>query len=86
MKPKIYSIPSCYYCNHLKELLTNDNIDFIDVNIMLDENQEEYEKIYEATKSEDVPIIRIGKQLFVPDVSFKTIEEAVVLVKKFLNH
>jgi|688.fasta_scaffold408676_2 glutaredoxin len=85
MKPKIYSIPTCYYCNHLKELLSNDNIDFIDVNVMLDENQEEYKKIYEVTKSEDVPIIRIGKQLFVPDVSFKTIEEAADLVKKFIN-
>mgnify|MGYP003657243917 CR=1 FL=1 len=84
-KIKIYSIPECKYCNELKELLTKDGIEYEDVNIMLQENAKEYEKIYEATKSEQVPIVLIGKQLLVPEVSFKSITEAATLTKNFLG-
>jgi glutaredoxin 3 len=83
-KIKIYSIPECKYCNELKELLTKDGIEYEDVNIMLQENAKEYEKIYAATKSEQVPIVLIGKQLLVPEVSFKSISEAAILTKNFL--
>jgi glutaredoxin len=83
-KIKIYSMPECKYCNELKELLTKDGIEYEDVNIMLQENAKEYEKIYAATKSEQVPIVLIGKQLLVPEVSFKSISEAAILTKNFL--
>ena len=83
-KIKIYSIPECKYCNELKELLTKDGIEYEDVNIMLQENAKEYEKIYAATKSEQVPIVLIGKQFLVPEVSFKSISEAAILTKNFL--
>ena len=84
-KIKIYSIPECKYCNELKELLTKDGIEYEDVNIMLQENAKEYEKIYEATKSEQVPIVLIGKQLLVPEVSFKSITECYEITKNFLG-
>ena len=68
----------------LKEKLTNENIEFRNVDIDLPENQEEFNKIIEVSKAEEVPILRIDKQLFVPNVSFKSITEAVELTKKFL--
>ena len=34
--------------------------------------------------AQEVPIVRIDKQLFLPNISFKTIDEAVELTKKFL--
>lgn len=80
----IYSIPQCPYCNELKEILTEDKIEFVDKNVYLDENKEEYEKIREKTKSEEVPIVKVGAQLLVPNISFHSITEAVDLTKKFL--
>ena len=83
-KVRIYSIPECPYCSELKEILTNDGIEFTDINVNLPENQAEYDKLYEITKSDEVPIIKIGKQLLVPNVSFSSIKQASELTKKFL--
>jgi len=80
----IYSIPQCPYCNELKEKLTEANIEFKDVNVFLDENKTEYDAIVEKTKSDEVPIVRVGKQLLVPNISFHSISEAYDLTKKFL--
>jgi glutaredoxin len=78
-------MPTCIYCNELKEILKTENIEYQEVNIMLPENESEYDKICEITKSEQVPIVLVGNQLLVPEVSFKTIKESVELVKRFLN-
>lgn len=82
---RIYSIPQCPYCTELKEILTNEGIEFTDVNVDLPENEQEYNKIYEITKAEEVPIILVNKQLLIPNVSFKSIQEAANLTKKFLG-
>lgn len=81
---KIYTMPSCKYCNELKEKLNGENIEYQDINVMLPENEVEYNKLYEITKSEQVPIVLVGKQLLVPEISFKSINEAVDLTKRFL--
>lgn len=80
----VYSIPQCPYCTELKEKLTDDNIEFKDVNVFLTENKEEYEAILEKTNSDEVPIVKVGNQLLVPNVSFHSINEAYDLTKKFL--
>lgn len=82
---KIYSIPECPYCTELKEILTKEGIEFTDVNVNLPENEAEYNKLHEITKSDDVPIVKVGKQLLVPNVSFRSIREAADLTKKFLG-
>ena len=82
---KIYSIPNCPYCTELKELLTKEGVEFLDVDVNLIENEEEYNQISKITNSDDVPIVKIGKQLLVPNVSFSTIQEAVDLTKRFLD-
>jgi glutaredoxin len=84
-KVTIYTMSDCPYCLELKEKLTNENIQFRNVDIDLPENQEEFNKIIEASNAEEVPIVRIEKQLFLPNISFKTITEAVELTKKFLG-
>jgi glutaredoxin len=83
-KVTIYTMSDCPYCADLKEKLTNENIEFRNVDIDLPENQEEFQTILEASNADEVPILRIDKQLFVPNVSFKSITEAVELTKKFL--
>jgi len=83
-KVTIYTMSDCPYCADLKEKLTNENIEFRNVDIDLPENQEEFNKILEVSNAEEVPILKIDKQLFVPNVSFKSITEAVELTKNFL--
>lgn len=80
----IYGFKGCPYCTELKEILTNEGIEFKDVDIELDENTEEFEKVREVSKADEVPIVKVGNQLLIPNVSFKSIKEAAELTKKFL--
>jgi len=82
---RIYSIENCPYCTELKEILTQEGVEFTDVNVNLPENEKEYDQIHEATKSDEVPIVLVGKQLLVPNVSFQSIRECANLTKKFLG-
>ena len=82
---RVYSIPECPYCSELKNILTSEGVEFIDINVDLPENEKEYDEISEITKSDQVPIVRVGKQLLVPNVSFTSIRQAADLVIKFLS-
>lgn len=82
---RIYSMLECPYCVQLKELLNKEGIEFTDVDIDKPENEDEYKKISEICKSDSVPIVRVGKQLLVPNISFRSIREAADLTKKFLG-
>lgn len=81
---KVYGFSACPYCKELKEILTKDGIQFIDVDIEQPENQEEFNKIMEIAKADEVPIVIVGNQILVPNVSFQSIKEAAELTKKFL--
>ena len=81
---RVYTIPECSYCKELKEILKNEGIEFVDINVNLPEHEKEYNKLVELTKSNDVPIVKVEKQLLVPNVSFRSIREAADLTKKFL--
>jgi glutaredoxin len=80
----IYGFNGCPYCAELKEILTNEGIEFRDVDIQLDENVEEFEKVRKISNADEVPIVKVGNQLLIPNVSFKSITEAAELTKKFL--
>jgi glutaredoxin len=80
----VYSFPTCPYCNEMKSLLVSEGINFRDVNIDLPENDEEFNKIMEIANADEVPIIRVGKQLLVPNKSFHSIQEGFELTKKLL--
>lgn len=81
---KVYTFPECPFCKELKELLTTEGIEFEDVNVNLPENQDEFAIVARVSNSNEVPIMKIDKQLFVPNVSFQSIPEALELAKKFL--
>lgn len=80
----IYTFPECPYCKELKEIYDNEGIEYRDVDINLPENYVEFGGVMAASNAEEVPVIKIGKQLLVPNVSFQSIREAVDLTKKFL--
>lgn len=80
----IYTFPECPYCKELKEIYDNEGVEYRDIDINLPENYIEVGEVMEASKADEVPIIKIGKQLLVPNISFQSIREAVDLTKKFL--
>ena len=80
---RIYSTPECPYCNELKEILREKDIKFVDVNVNADENENEFRKLYDVTKCDDVPMVKIDKQIFIPNISFKSISELVELIEHF---
>lgn len=82
---RIYSVEQCPYCSELKDILTKENIEFVDINVNLPENEQEFKKLFELTKCDDVPMVKVGKQILIPNVSFRSITEAAELTKKFLG-
>ena len=81
---RIYTIENCPYCTELKDILKNEGIQFVDVDVNKPENEAEFNKLYEVTKCDDVPMIKVGNQLLIPNTSFRSIQEAADLTKKFL--
>lgn len=75
---------NCPYCEELKDLLDGENIEYVSVDINEKENKEEVDTVFNITKVDSVPIIRVGKQLLAPDVSFSSIKEAFELTKQFM--
>ncbi len=81
---KIYSMKNCPYCEELKDLLKGEDIEFTSADINEQENKEETDTVFKITKVDSVPIVKVGKQLLAPDVSFTSIQEAFELTKRFM--
>jgi glutaredoxin len=81
-KVKVFSMKGCPHCENLKNKLTENNINFIEIDI--DENEKLYEAFSKKVDNEYLPAILIDRTAFVPERSFNTIDEAVSLVKKHL--
>ena len=79
----IYSLKTCPFCVELKEGLDKEGIKYTEKDISVKKYETEFDKISELTKTDSIPIMLIDKQVFAPDVSFKSIEEAIGLAKKF---
>ena len=82
---RVYSVENCPYCKELKEMLTKDNIPFVDIDVNKPENESEFQKLFEITKCDDVPMVKVGNQILVPNVSFRSIQECANLTKQFLG-
>jgi glutaredoxin len=82
---KLYSIENCPYCNQLKEMLTTNGINFIEIDVNDPKNEDEFNKLYEITKCDDVPMVLVKNQILIPNVSFRSIDELFGLIKQFLN-
>jgi glutaredoxin len=81
---RVYSIPDCPYCTELKNIFTAEGIAYVDINVMLDENEQEYNDLQKIINSDDVPVIKVANQLLVPNVSFTSIRQAADITKTFL--
>jgi glutaredoxin len=84
-KVRLYGFDGCPYCQELKGLFIENDIDHDYVDINLEENREEAEKVMKVGKTENVPVVLVNKVVLAPEVSFKSIPEALQLTKKFLS-
>ena len=82
---RLYGYKECPYCQELKEHYEKNNIVFEYVDVELKKNKPEFKKIMEIGKTDSVPVILVNKTILSPDISFKSINEALTLTKKFLN-
>ena len=82
---KLYGFDDCPYCQELKNMYDENGIKYTYVDVTLDENEREINKVFELTRDESVPVVLVNKTLLAPDSSFKTIGEAYELTLKFLN-
>ena len=60
---KIYTTPTCVYCNTLKEYLKGKNISFDEVDVS--QNEKELEKMVEISGQMGVPVINIDGNIVI---------------------
>ncbi len=81
--PVIFSMKGCPHCDNLKEQLKEENINFLEKDV--DEHEMLYESFSKKVNSDYLPAVIVGRRAFLPDRSFKTIDEGVQLIKKYLQ-
>ena len=86
----IFTMKGCPHCVILKEMLEDENIDYVDRDIY--EFEEEYNMFVEATGSDYVPAFMLVEDfesetpitdLFAPDRDFQDIHEGLTIIKEF---
>lgn len=84
----VYSMKGCPFCDIMKNMLSENNIKYHDMDI--DENEEEYELFKQITENEFVPAFMIIEkktnkaELFAPSRDYNEISEAIEIIKKKL--
>jgi glutaredoxin len=87
----LYSMNGCPFCDEIKDLLKESNVDYTERDI--DVYEKEYDIFVEATGNEFIPAFMLieheGEQvndmkLMAPDRDFDDIHEALEKVKQFL--
>ena len=88
----IYSMKGCPHCTDFKDLLVQNGIEFYDRDI--DEYSDEFDMFVELTGKEFVPAFMLVDEsetdepipmLFAPEEDFNELEEALEIIKKFLQ-
>jgi glutaredoxin len=84
-KVRLYGFEGCPYCDELKDLFDDGDINYDYIDIDLDENQDEIKKVMEIGKTTSVPIVIVKKVILSPEISFKSIPEAYETTKRLLS-
>lgn len=82
---RVYTMEGCPYCDKLKGLLKDDDIEFKEIDINDKKYKLEFSKIMEISGADSVPIVIVKKKILIPEKSFMTIEEGFEIIKKLLN-
>src|SRR6056300_533686 len=88
----LYSMKGCPFCDQMKDLLKESNVDYIERDI--DEYEREYDTFVEATGNDYIPAFMLinheGEQVndvkvIDPDKEFEYHQEALEKIKKILK-
>lgn len=82
---KIYSVKSCPYCDKLKKMLSDNNIQFHDLDLDDVNNKDEVEKLSKSFDMDFVPVIIVDKNVLLPKTSFSSIEQAYSIINKLIK-
>ena len=63
--------------------MNREGLNYTEKDVDVPEYEVEFDAIAEKTESDSLPIMLIGNQVFIPETSFSTIDEAIELAKKF---
>jgi len=83
--PIIFSMKGCPHCDNLKSQLKESNITFKEIDVDESKNEILYESFSKKVESDYLPAIVIGKKAFLPERSFNKIDDAVVMIKEYLQ-
>lgn len=75
---RIYTMDRCPYCETLKEMLSEANFEFLELNVF--DNEKEFEKIVKLSGEDSVPTVIVGKNILAPNKSFNTMKEAFEII------
>tara|TARA_B100001287_G_scaffold271334_2_gene271477 strand:+ start:13688 stop:13975 length:288 start_codon:yes stop_codon:yes gene_type:complete len=83
--PIVFSMKGCPHCDNLKSQLKESNIEFKEIDVDQSENEVLYESFSKKVESDYLPAIVIGKKAFLPERTFKKIDDAVILIREYLR-
>ena len=78
---KIYTNPTCHYCNKIKTALQEAGIEFKEV--ITTENLDEWNDLIRITGLGMTPTIIYQEDIWLPNRDFRTVEEIIARVKHF---
>lgn len=78
---KMYTNPTCHYCNRIKTQLNEAEIKFEEV--IASENQEEWNELVRITGIGMTPTIVMQEEVWLPNRDFRTAEELIERVNHF---
>ena len=78
---KIYTNPTCHYCNKIKEQLNEAGLKYEEV--VASENKNEWNELIRITGIGMTPTIIMQNEVWLPNRDFRTAEELIERVKHF---
>ncbi len=85
MEVIVFSMEGCPHCDNLKQQLKERKISFTEKDVDDVENEVLYESFSKKVNSDFLPAVIIGKKAFLPDRSFKTIDQGVEIIQNYLS-
>tara|TARA_R110000868_G_scaffold239601_1_gene494073 strand:+ start:1057 stop:1314 length:258 start_codon:yes stop_codon:yes gene_type:complete len=82
---RLYKMNGCPFCDKLKGLLEENDIEFKEIDINDERYKFEFNSIVEKSGADSVPIVIVNNKILIPEKSFMTIEEGISIIKKLLN-
>ena len=86
MKIKMYTQPNCLFCKNVKDTLTENEIEYKEIDISTTENREEWNLVTRISGLGLTPTITFNDQVWAPNRDFQDEKSLVQRLKYFLDN